>query len=126
MPAKRAARAKAPAQDQGLTKAAACKVLQVAPTADEELITQAYWHLARKVRVHAHRDPEARRQLDELNRAYLVLNPARAEAPLSAEAPPLDPDQPNEFVAWLKKLVQQVAERWPRRTPEVAILSATT
>ena len=123
MAAKRTA-AKVEAQ-HGLTKEEACKALQVAPTADEELIMQAYWHQARKVRVLAARDPEARAQLDELNRAYLVLNPARGEAPLSNEAPPLKQQRPNEFMVWLKTSAQQIGRRW-RRAPEIAVLSGTT
>ena len=89
-----------PKQKNGLTKTEACKLLQIAPAADEELITQAYWHQARKVRAYARTDPDARRRLDELNRAYRVLNPGRSEAPLESET--------------------------PGRATEVAVLSATT
>ncbi len=114
--------------EQGLTKAEACKILQVAPTADEELITQAYWHHASKLRVLASRDSEARRQLDELNRAYLVLNPAQSEAPLSQEAPPIR-EQPSfieEAIGWLRRLIDQTRARWPEHVPEVTTLTITT
>ena len=127
MAAKRTA-AKTEAQ-HGLTKAEACKALQVAPTADEELILQAYWHQARKVRVLAAHDPEARAQLDELNRAYLVLNPARTEAPLSGEAPEL-PDGTlrlgEEVIASLRKVIDETRSRWPQHIREVTTLMVTT
>ncbi len=125
MPAKRAANIE---KSQGLSKAEACKALQVAPTADEELITQAYWHQARKVRVLAAKDPEARQELDKLNRAFLVLNPARTEAPLTDEAPPQPHSTPfpEEVVASVRRLVEQTRARWPNHVPEVTTLMVTT
>jgi hypothetical protein len=112
----------------GLTKSEACKILQVAPTADEELITQAYWHQAGKVRVLAAHDPEARKRLDELNRAFLVLNPARTEAPLSREAAPEQQAKPfaEDFFVSVRRVVDQTRRRWPEHVPEVATLSVTT
>lgn len=127
MPTKRAPATSETAH--GLTKAEACKIIQVAPTADEELILQAYWHHARKVRVLASRDPEARRQLDELNRAYLVLNPARTEAPLSEEAPPVRAKPPpltEEIIASFRNIIDQTRSRWPEHVREVTTLTATT
>ena len=113
-----------------MTKAEACKVLQVAPSAQEDLVSNAYWHLATKLRALAARDPEARRQLDELNRAYLVLNPTHAEAPLSREAPPTSEEPETSFVgdfaAWARRTIDQTVARWPNRAPEVAILTVTT
>ena len=120
--------AKAEAQ-HGLTRDEACKVLQVAPTADEELILQAYWHQARKVRVLATRDPEARAELDELNRAYLVLNPARKEAPLTDEAPPHADGTPRlgeEGIASLRKVIEETRSRWPQHIREVTTLMVPT
>ncbi len=119
--------AKAEAQ-HGLTKAEACKILQVAPSADEELVTQAYWHHASKLRALAKRDPEARDQLDQINRAFLVLNPARTEAPLTKEAPPAQrrSNVGDEFFGWLRRLIDQTRARWPEHVAEVSVLSATT
>ena len=123
-----AKRATKPERSHGLTKAEACRALQVAPTADEELITQAYWHQARKVRVLAAKDPEAREELDKLNRAFLVLNPARTEAPLTGEAPPPPRGAPlaEEVVASVRRLVDQTRARWPNHVPEVTTLTVTT
>lgn len=113
-----------------MTKAEACKVLQVAPSAEEDLITNAYWHLATKLRALAARDPEARRKLDELNRAYLVLNPTYTEAPLSKEAPAAQDEPrtsfPGEFASWGRRTIDQTVARWPNRAPELAILTGTT
>ena len=114
--------------DRGLTKAEACRILQVAPSADEELITKAYWHLAHKYRIYASRDPEAREHLDELNRAYVVLNPGKTEAPLSAETPPPAEERGSaeQFIRWLEQLVEHTKARWPEHVGEVAVLTGTT
>jgi hypothetical protein len=141
MAAKRTARAeKAPARPRangvearhGLSKAEACRVLQVAPTADEELVVQAYWHHAGKLRVLAPSDPEARKRLDQLNRAYLVLNPTQTEAPLAQEVPPEQAPPPpgDPFFAevgrWFRRAAEQTRRRWPNHVPEVTTLTATT
>jgi len=132
MAAKRAAAPKAEEKNHerrhGMTKAEACKLLQVAPSAEEGLVTKAYWHLATKLRIHASRDPEARKQLDELNRAYLVLNPTQAEAPLSKEVPSTRHETSfiDDFVAWVKRIVEQTVSRWPGRATEIAILTITS
>ena len=90
---------------------------------------QAYWHQARKVRVLAARDPAARAQLDKLNRAYLVLNPARSEAPLSDEAPSLRGGSPRlgeDIIASLRRIIDQTQRRWPQHVREVTVLMVTT
>jgi hypothetical protein len=90
MPAKRAiAKAERP-----MTKAQACKVLGVATTADPEIIVQAYWHLARKYRSTASRNARARQRLDELTRAFLVLQPGGRTDPPPPEPPPVVIEQP--------------------------------
>jgi len=126
MPAKRKALEETEAETRHrLTKAEACKVLQVAPAADEELITQAYWHHASKLRVLATRDPEAREKLDELNRAFLVLNPASTEAPLASEVAP-QPEPSVDIAAGFRRFVEQTRSRWPERVGEVTTLSVTS
>jgi hypothetical protein len=128
MPAKSAAAKELERKtEHGLSKAEACKALQVAPSADEELITQAYWHQARKVRGYAHLDPKARERLDELNRAYRVLNPGRAEAPLEREMKPSKGGGLFEaMTGWLQHISLETALRWPGRATEVAVLGGTT
>ena len=128
MAPKRAA-AETLAQGRALTKAEACKILQVAPTADPELITKAYWHLARKYRAYAPRDPEARQHLDELNRAYVVLHPASGEAPLAREVPaPLyaPPGFFEQLGRWFQQVVEHTKAVWPEHVGEVSVLTATT
>ena len=119
---------KPPARQRPSAKRAeACRLLQVAPTADDELITQAYWHLARKYWANAAHDPEARQRLDDVNRAYLTLNPAQTAAPLSFQEPP--PEQPplmEEFTAWLRHAVDHTRARWLGRVPEIVTLTVTT
>ena len=110
-------------------RADACKVLQVAPTADAEIITQAYWYLARKYRATAGNDPENRKRLDDLNEAYRVLQPGVEDAPLLDESPPAEPQGPSlidEVVAWLSQAIDQTKERWRGRVPEIGALTATT
>jgi hypothetical protein len=128
MSAKRAA-AETDAQSRALTKAEACRILQVAPTADPELVTKAYWHLARKYRAYAPHDQEARDHLDEINRAFVALHPGRGEAPLAGEVP-APPYVPPPFFEQLFRLYRQALEHtravWPEHLGEVSVLSGTT
>lgn len=130
-------RSTAKPKSNGMTKEEACNVLQVASTADGEIIIQAYWHLARKFQAEAGNDRSARRRLDELNRAYLVLSPT-AEANVPPEAPeapglPRPPQRPTTaepalaaaLAAWIARLVGQTGARWPGRAPEVAVITLT-
>ena len=110
-------------------RADACKILQVAPTADAEIITQAYWYLARKYRATAGTDKKSRQRLDDLNEAYRVLQPGVGDAPLLDESPPVEPKGPSladEVVAWLRQTIDQTKERWRGRIPEIGALTATT
>ena len=128
MPSKRTAAAHE-SQETPLTNAEACRILQLAPTADEELVTKAYWHLARKYRAYAPHDPETRQRLDEINRAFVVLHPGGGEAPLAHEVPP-EPDAPPTFFEQLFRSLQQAFEHtkavWPEHLGEVSVLSGTT
>ena len=111
-----------------MTKTEACKVLQVASSAEEEIVTQAYWHLARKYRADASRDKRARARLDNLNRAYLVLLPKSGGAPSPTTAMPQETEPPltEELATIGRRIVQRTRARWQGRLPELAILSGTT
>jgi hypothetical protein len=129
MPAQRATATKngtpkTPRQ-RSATRNDACRLLQVAPTADDELVNQAYWHLARKCWADARHDPEARRKLEELNKAYLVVNPGKTEAPLSKGLPPLDEkvELTDEIGRWAGTVIEQVKLRWPGRGAELLALT---
>jgi len=129
MSAKRAA-AETQAHDRALTKAEACRILQVAPTADPELVTKAYWHLARKYRAYAPHDPEARGHLDEINRAFVTLHPGSGEAPLAREMPAQAPFEPSGFFEqlfrWYRQALEHTKAVWPEHLAEVSVLSGTT
>lgn len=110
-------------------RADACSVLQVAPTADAEIITQAYWYLARKYRATAGSDKKSRQRLDDLNEAFRVLQPGAEDAPLLDESPPVEPQGPSlagEIGAWLRQAIDETKERWRGRVPEIGVLTATT
>jgi hypothetical protein len=131
MPAQRATAAKNGAPKTPRQRSAkrneACRILQVAPTADDELIMQAYWHQARKYWAKARHDPEARTKLEDLNRAYLILNPDKTEAPLSKDTPP--PEKPTfteELAQLAARIITEVKARWPGRGAELAALAVTT
>jgi curved DNA-binding protein CbpA len=66
------------------------EVLKIHPSADHEMVAQAYWHLARKYNAASAHDLGAKRRLEELNEAFAVLgspdqradyNRSRAEGP---------------------------------------------
>ncbi len=120
-----------------MTKTEAYKALQLTPGAEADLVTQAYWHLARKYQDESKEDRRARRRLDSVNKAYAVLLPTlgtaalqEAPAPLSIpSAAPAQADRPSlvdELGARLSRLVEQTKARWPGRHREVAVLAATT
>ena len=49
------------------------EVLRLHPSADHDMVVQAYWHLARRYKVAMDHDASAGRALEELNRAFDVL-----------------------------------------------------
>lgn len=111
-----------------MTKREACKVLHLAPSADAEIITQTYWHLARKVQAEPESE-ENRRRLDELNEAYYALHPAPQKALVREAAPqPAEPgkDLAAELLAWFRQVVDQTILRWRGRVPEITALTITT
>jgi curved DNA-binding protein CbpA len=66
------------------------ELLKIHPSADHEMVAQAYWHLARKYNAASGHDLGAKRLLEELNEAFAVLgspdqrvnyNRSRAEGP---------------------------------------------
>jgi hypothetical protein len=134
MPAKQAAALQEPPPKRKMTKTEACKALQVAPAADEDIITQAYWHLTRKYKADAKRSPEARERLERLDEAFAMLCPAGAAAanvqpppppPPPEEGPAPEPVMGDEMMGWLRQLTQQIGERWPGRGTEIAALAAS-
>lgn len=113
--------------DAGMTKEEACKVLQVAPSADAEIITQAYGFLARKYQSNSSRD--RRKRLEELNEAFLVLHPTANGEQLVPETPPGSDEEPislGEFFQETGQLIARISSRWSGRAPEVIILIVTT
>ena len=113
------------AQRPALTKAEACRILQVAPTADAELITKAYWHLARKYRAYAPHDQEARDKLDQINRAYVALH--QGDAPLEMPAAPyVPPTFVEQLFIWCRQALEHTRAVWPEHLGEVSVLSGTT
>jgi hypothetical protein len=134
MPAKQAAAVEEPTPKRKMTKAEACKALHVASMADEDIVTQAYWHLTRKYKADAKRNPEARERLADLNEAFALLLPAAAAAekvngspppPVVLVQPEPEPANGDEMMGWLRQLPRQIAERWPGRGTEIAALTAS-
>ncbi len=74
------------------------EVLKIDPSADHAMVTQAYWHLARKYNAASGYDLGAKKRLEELNEAFAVIgspdqradyNRSRTERPAEkAEAAP--------------------------------------
>ncbi len=111
-----------------MTKKEALKALHLAPSADAEMITQTYWHLARKLQAEAETE-ESRQRLDELNEAYYALHPAPEIEPVQDAAPAeVEPDEDifGDAVAWFRKIVDQTILRWRGFVPEITALTITT
>ena len=56
------------------------EVLKIHPSADHEMVAQAYWHLARKYNAASAYDLGAKRRLEELNEAFAVIGSADQRA----------------------------------------------
>ena len=115
--------------DTGMTKEDACNILQVAPSADGEIITQAYGYLARKYQAKSSRDRRTRQRLEELNEAFLVLHPTANGEHVVPESLPRNDAEPisvGEFFAETRQLVARISSRWSGRAPEVIVLIITT
>ncbi len=56
------------------------EVLKIHPSADHEMVAQAYWHLARKYNATSAYDLGATKRLEELNEAFAVLGSADQRA----------------------------------------------
>ena len=123
-----------PRSERAKARADACRVLQVAPTADAEIVTQAYWHLARKYRADASTDRDSREHLDKLNDAYRLLQPKPEAPPQASKAPgaqqarSADPQASlaEELTTWLRGVIEQTRERWKGHVQEIGVLTATT
>ena len=81
-----------------------CRVLQLHPDADAEMVDAAYWHLAKRYNAARETDPTVKAKQDELNEAYSVMggserreqyNKRRAEV-LGADALPVEPEPEPE------------------------------
>jgi hypothetical protein len=67
--------------------------------------------------------------LDQLNKAYVVLNPGKGEAPLAKEIQPPPEEPPGFFEQGYKsvgQLIEHTMARWPEHVAEVSILTGTT
>ena len=56
------------------------EVLKIHPSADHEMVAQAYWHLARKYNATSAYDLGATKRLEELNEAFAVIGSADQRA----------------------------------------------
>ena len=56
------------------------EVLKIHPSADHEMVAQAYWHLARKYNAASAYDLGAKKRLEELNEAFAVIGSADQRA----------------------------------------------
>ena len=112
-----------------MTKEEACKVLQVAPSADAQIITQAYGYLARKYQAKGGRDRKARQRLEAINQAFLVLHPTANGEQLVPDpefTTDAEPMSFGEFFTETSQLISSISSRWSGRAPEVAVLIITT
>lgn len=75
------------------------EILRVQPNADASLIREAYWHLARKYQADIGVEPDAARQLDELNEAYSVLGTPSLRASYDESMQALEADEGVETLA---------------------------
>lgn len=100
------------------------QVLQLLPSAPQELVVEVYWHLVHQLQAAAQDDPGVRRKLDELNEAYAAAvdrsRPVRDEACADRFGEPVDKNQiaASRRATWLGGLwKRQVTRSSPRPSP---------
>ncbi|MEX2246157.1 MAG: hypothetical protein WEC75_05675 [Dehalococcoidia bacterium] len=104
----------------------AYRTLRLDPSADGQMVADAYWRLVRKAQTR--RDAAARDEIEQLNAAYgaLSTDAQRVPVPPSSEQaatftgsglPFLD-----AFADWVAAEAQRTRLRWAGRNPEIALI----
>ena len=108
--------------------AEAFRTLRLDPSADGQLVQDAYWSLVRKAQERGSRDLDARMEIDRLNEAYQTLQPngkryvppsTRAEATAAGSE---GTEFTDRAVDWLSEEVTRTRLRWQDRNPEIAMI----
>lgn len=104
----------------------AFKVLRLDQSADGRMVEHAYWTLVRQAQRRAEKEPDATREIDELNEAYGVLAPEKRAAAPAIGASARSAQGAGSFMDGLADFLAEEAlrtrARWHRRNPEVAII----
>ncbi len=103
----------------------AFETLKLQPTADGEMVSDAYWRLVRKAQARAAKDAGAQAEIDRLNDAYTTLTP-RGAAYAPPAAPPANAGSGvwllDVFADWLSRQALRTRQRWAGRNPEIAMI----
>jgi hypothetical protein len=109
----------------------AYKTLNLHPSADGQMVADAYWRLVRVAQAEAD-SPEARAEVERLNDAYTTLSPKTQPRPAPQQRTPVEQVAGSgvwllDAVAdWIVAQLNLTKARWPGRTTEISIIAVAT
>jgi len=107
----------------------AYRTLRLDPSADGQLVQDAYWSLVRKAQERGSRDPSARVEIDRLNEAYQTLQPGAKQytpPPAAPAAAAAGTEFLDDAVDWVSREALRTRLRWHDRNPEIAVIGGAT
>lgn len=109
----------------------AYKTLNLHPSADSQMVADAYWRLVRIAQSDADESPEAKAEIERLNQAYTALSP-KTQPRQAPQRTPVEQAAGSgvwllDAVAdWIVAQLNLTKARWPNRTAEISIIAVAS
>lgn len=110
----------------------AYQTLNLHPSADSQMVADAYWRLVRIAQSDAAENPDAKAEIERLNEAYTTLSPKTQARPAAARRTPVEQAAGSgvwllDAVAdWIVAQLNLTKARWPGRTLEISVIAVAT
>jgi hypothetical protein len=113
-----------------MDRSEAFRTLNLAESADGQMVQTAYWALVRQAQDEGTRNTKARWKIDAYNEAYTTLAPDAKQyeppPPRQTASAPEGTEFIDRAVDWLSEEGRRTKERWEHRLPEIAVLGAVS
>ncbi len=111
--------------------AQAYQTLNLHPSADNQMVADAYWRLVRIEQADADESPEAKAEIDRLNEAYTTLSPKTTTRPAAVRTVAQQAAGSGVWLLdaaadWIVAQLQLTKARWPNRTAEITVIASAT
>ncbi|MGH7622200.1 MAG: hypothetical protein ACREMU_07660, partial [Gemmatimonadaceae bacterium] len=112
----------------------AYQTLNLHPTADGQMVADAYWRLVRTAQAQPD-TPEIHAAIERLNDAYTTLTPKlSARSQIQTQPGAAAPQTPagsglwllDVFADWVVEECRRTRERWPARNLEIGLLAGAS